>query len=207
MMTSLNNLAAIEMRLDRLESARMHYRESLQKARALFGAQNREVALPLMGLGMAERALGETGFALQHLREAAAIYTRWQGEEHPDSAYARVLLGETLLLAGESHEARAAVVGTAASLEHAFGADSIKATRARFVTTLANGPQRAPSSGDDLLRLSREDVPAHLRLWSRWLQASAAQRPQVAAEAASLKPRDAMLRRHLEEAPAQTPLR
>jgi tetratricopeptide (TPR) repeat protein len=207
MMTSLNNLAAIEMRLDRLESARMHYRESLQKARALFGAQNREVALPLMGLGMVERALGDTESALQHLREAAAIYTRWQGEEHPDSAYAHVLLGETLLLAGESLEARAAIVGTAASLEQAFGADSIKATRARFVTTLANGPQHAPASGDDLLRLSRDDAPAHLRLWSRWLQASEAQRLQVAAEAASLKPRDALLRRHLEEGPALTPLR
>lgn len=200
-MTSLNNLAAIEMRLDRLESARTHYQESLQQARALFGAQNREVALPLMGLGMVERALGNTSSAIQDLRAAAAIYVRWQGEDHADSAYARMLLGETLWLAGELHEARAAVVGIVASLEKAFGADSIKATRARFLTALANEPQHAITFDDDLLRLTRDDAPTHLRLWSRWLQASDAQRTQIAEEAASLKPRDALLRRYLEKPP------
>jgi eukaryotic-like serine/threonine-protein kinase len=207
MMTSLNNLAAIEMRLDRLESARTHYQESLQKARALFGAQNREVALPLMGLGMVERAIGNTDAAIQHLQEAAAIYTRWQGEEHADSAYARMLLGETLWLAGQPQAARAATVGIVASLQAAFGEASIKAARARFITTLAGPQQKTADFADVLQRLERADAPPHLQLWSRWLQAAASERSRIAGEAASLKPRDALLRRHLEHPPGAAVLR
>ncbi len=202
MMTSLNNLAAIEMRLDRLESARTHYQESLSMARALFGVKNREVALPLMGLGMVERALGNADLAIQHLREAAAIYSHWQTEDHADSAYARMLLGETLWLAGQPNEAGDSVRGIVAPLQSAFGAESIKTARAQFISALVGKQPRAQSFVDVLERLTRNDAPPHLQLWSRWLRANPSERKELVEAAARLTPRDALLQRYLEQAPA-----
>ncbi|MBK8287113.1 MAG: tetratricopeptide repeat protein [Ahniella sp.] len=207
LVTSLNNLAAIELRLDRLDESIAHYRESIALARARYGARNREVALPLVGLGSALRAAGDRESALSALRESQSIYADWAGTAHPETAYASLLLAEMLWLEGDIGAARAALKGVTTVLA-ADGAQSIKACRARLLelALLDTDDTAADPREDAIACLSTPQAPANLRLMARWVALSRGlgddDLETLQREAAALVPRDGALQRAISLLPA-----
>jgi serine/threonine-protein kinase len=204
LVTALNNLAAIELRIDRIEDAVVHYREAIERARTQYGASNREVALPLLGLGSALRALGEFDAARAALAESRDIYLQWSGADHPETAYARLLLAELTWLEGGAAAARELAAGSADVLA-AENPTSTKACRAALLELALLDAGATPSQRQQgaIACLSAETTPAALRLLARHVaarrgDADAAAIAELAREAAQLQPRDAALRAALE---------
>jgi serine/threonine-protein kinase len=203
LVTSLNNLAAIELRMDRFEAAVAHYRESIERARARYGANNREVALPLLGLGSALRGLGRFDEALAALGESRAIFAEWSGDRHPETAYASLLLAELHWLLGQPEAARADMAGVAASLA-GENPTSVKACRADLVelALLERGEQpsaRQLAAGDCLQPIA----PPNVQLLTRYVVQLRAAPGTVDVEALrraaqTLVPRDAALAQAIE---------
>jgi eukaryotic-like serine/threonine-protein kinase len=199
LVTGLNNLAAIEARLDHLDDAQKHYSEAVQLARATYGDNNREAALPLLGLGSAQRALGQTDLALANLSAARSIYRQWSGAAHADSAYASLLYAEMLWLSGRDAQALAALDGVADTLAHP-GEHGVKACRTRLLRAALGAPVDSPEGAlaAAVACLSAVDVPGNLQLQARFValrlgQDNAVAADQLLADIVALSPRDGAL--------------
>lgn len=212
LVTSLNNLAAIELRMDRLDDAIAHYRESIGRARSRFGERNREVALPLLGLGSALRAAGRVEEARAALGESQAIYQQWSGVGHPETAYASLLLAELLWLKGEIATARAlsASIGDTLASENPT---SVKACRADLLALALLDADAAPSQRQQAAVgcLSSAATPPNVQLLARWVADRRVRGDgpsQALIEAAgALMPRDETLRQALAKEAAARPER
>lgn len=211
LVTSLNNLAAIELRMDRLDDAIGHYRESIDRARIRYGERNREVALPLLGLGSALRAAGRVEEARAALTESQAIYQQWSGGSHPETAYASLLLAELLWLEGEIAAARALSesIGDALVGENP---GAVKACRADLLSLALLDAAATPSARQlaAVDCLASPSTPPNVQLLARWVaerRSAAGAATQALIDAAeTLVPRDETLRQALaREARARRP--
>lgn len=201
LVTSLNNLAAIEARLGMLTVAVSHYRESLRIASTTFGGDHREAALPRLGLGMALRQLGEADAAIGELRQASAIYQTWSGPEHPESRYADLLFAETLWLDGQDDAARAALARALATNGASPFHNSERDCRARWLAYTLKLPSHAPRAPDTLMDTCRQEIPEDnaLRVLLDWLAAGPeADRGPLLARAEALTAPDQMLNKALQ---------
>lgn len=199
LVTSLNNLAAIELRLDHLDEAAAHYREAIERARQAFGARNREVALPLLGLGSALRALGQWSEAEAALRESRSIYLAWAGAGHAESAYASLLLAELEWLSGDVDGARQ-TLGDAPAILQAESNKSAKACRAEVLGLALQDPALAvaPRQLQALACLGGSGSAPNLQLLAAYVSAlrqlpEARSLSVLAKEAQQLVPRDLTL--------------
>lgn len=202
---SLNNLAAIELRVDQPQAAAGHYRDSIRIAGLRLGPAHRDQALPQLGLGMALRAMGEVEAAITELTASVTIYQQWDGDQHPATAYARLLLAEAHWLAGNSMAAVEALAEADRVLVASNGPSHGHSCRAILLAGLlrqAEGAELGSEWSAAHNCLADPAAPAALRLladWASLLRVAPAQPVEAERLSAldrqlvSLKPRDALL--------------
>lgn len=204
---SLNNLAAIQLRLGQASDAAANYREAVRIAGLNFGADHRDQALPLLGLGVALRAQGKIEEALTTLAQSVQIYTQWDGPDHPTTAYARLLHAELLWLDGRSDAARAALANADQVLLERNGPKHGHSCRAALLRIALDESQASADISSRLAPqiecLNSETVPANLRLMAAWAAARLA-RQQGTADATEQF--ETVLRRSRELDPADAAL-
>ncbi|MCB1636237.1 MAG: serine/threonine protein kinase, partial [Xanthomonadales bacterium] len=169
---TLNNLAAVELRMDLPEAAAANYRESIRIARVRLGPDHRDQALPQLGLGMALRVVGSTEDAIAQLREAVQIYRQWDGAEHPATAYAQLLLAETLWLSAQAEQARNALGTAPKVLYERNGARNGQTCRASMLQLVLSLPTSAPADAEAwdaaVSCLADPAAPAAMQLLAAW---------------------------------------
>lgn len=194
---TLNNLAAVQMRLNRPQEAATNYAEAARIAQVNYGEDHRDQALPLLGLGMALRVQGLNQQALVELARAREIYLQWDGETNPSTAYAQLLSAEMLWLDGQS-AAAVRVLGEADRyLLEQYGQTHVYSCRSALLRiALAhdigiNGG--APKLGGLVDCLNGEQSPPNVRLLSEWAAVRAATAEDAAGLTANLAERSAGL--------------
>lgn len=207
LMTSLNNLAAIQMRLDQAQTAEENYREAARVSALNFGENHRDQALPLLGLGVALRVQGRLEESLAKLALAQKMYEDWEGTSHPSTAYARLLHAETLWLAGRNDDAINALADADQVLLDRNGPEHVYSCRSALLRILLRSAAPQQIAGEQLATitpcLSQSSTPGNVRLLAQWAQArqviledprkAAELKSSLLAQSQSLTPKDALL--------------
>jgi serine/threonine protein kinase len=102
---SLYNLGGVSLAMGDVESAIDYYERSTRNFEAMFGVENRTVAMSHRALGIAHQRSGNAEEAEHHLRRAMNAYEAWNGRAHPSWQEAGLKLVELLLLIERSDEA------------------------------------------------------------------------------------------------------
>jgi serine/threonine-protein kinase len=154
---AVSNLATVAFRRVALDEAERRYREAIALQRAHFGIDNAQVAAPMSSLSLTLRRLDRGAEALGVAREAAAIFTQWNGASHRYAIGAQLDSAELALLLGQDAEAE--LIAVAAALEEAEG---LAAARCRYqlLRSLADTPQQPEAVGAAAVCLDQHSAPA-----------------------------------------------
>jgi len=208
---SLNNLAAVQMRLNRPALAASNYAEAARIARLHLGAEHRDEALPLLGLGMALRVQAQIEQSLAALAQSTQIYRRWDGDTHAATAYAQLLYAETLWLDQQLAAALAALGSADQVLLDQYGPEHVYSCRSALLRANLT-PEPEPDSSSRPLHsliecLDKEQSPPNVRLIAAWAKvraaidsdaAAVATLPQLSQRSTELEPVDLSLDRAIQ---------
>lgn len=131
-LTTLRNLAALEIGLDNLPEAEKLFQQVLQREQSIYGGDHPKMGWTLGYLGKVAADQNQLTRAEAHWREAVRVLSATLSRDHLHTAGANQELAKVLLLRGQTGEACERMASTLDIRLKQRGAEAISTNQSRF---------------------------------------------------------------------------